>query len=127
MLTCKVCGKPIKGKGKTGMCSSCVRKTVNNIGGLGRICELCGNPIADHNKSGVCRRCWRGEGGNTNVPPKSKRVKIQCCNSHCRKWFYASPDKHPKYTRCPACNNLAKTLSRNGRWVNDAMFSNAAD
>jgi len=126
-LTCKICGKPIKGKGKTGMCKSCVRKAQNIMGSLGRKCEICGRPITDWNESGVCRHCWRGTGGNTNVPPKPKRVKVKCWNSHCRKEFYVRPDQHPKYSLCPACAAAKELMSRNGQWVQDVYFSNAAE
>lgn len=126
-LTCKVCGRPIKGKGKTGMCSSCVRKTQNMIGSLGRKCDLCGRPITDYNKSGVCRKCWQSEGGNTNVERKKPRVDAICWNSHCRRPFKARADQHPRYSLCPTCTERKKLMSRNGQWVNDVYFQNTAE
>ena len=87
MLTCKECGREIKGKGKTGLCLSCAHKSKN------------------WNKTGRCKDCWHTgrKGGNTNVPGQQARVKAICCNSNCRKEFYARPDQHPRYSLCPTC------------------------
>jgi len=127
MSKCKECGQEIKGKGKTGLCKSCVHKAKNMKKTKGLYCSICGEPLADWNKTGRCQKCWHSKGGNTNVLSKPKRVKIRCCNSHCRKLFYARPDQHPKYSLCPTCKAAKEVMSRNGRWVHDAYFSNATE
>jgi len=126
-LTCKVCGKPIKGKGKTGLCRSCINKIGNIKTAKNRRCSICGAPIADWNKTGRCQKCWHSKGGNTNVPGQPKRVKIKCWNSHCNKMFYPKPGQHPKYSLCPACKAAKERMYSNGRWVHDTSFSNAAE
>jgi len=125
--TCKICGKSIKGKGKTGLCYSCSHKIKNLKTAKNRRCSICGAPITDYNKSGRCKGCWHSKGGNTNVPGQRKRAKIKCCNNHCNKWFYAGKNQHPKYSLCPACSAMAKTLNRYGRMVQDDTFSNSAE
>jgi len=109
-------------------------------------CELCNKPIADWNESGICRKCQildyanflkaeknrdnegrRERGGNTNVPKQGAWIKAICWNSHYRKLFYARPDQHPKYSLCPTCAAARERMSRNGRWVHDSYFQNAAD
>lgn len=129
MPTCKICNRPIKGKGKTGLCYSCVHKTRNMKITKNKRCVSCGDPIADWNETGYCQKCqYIGKKGrNTNVPGKSVRVKIRCWNSHCRKWFYGRPDQHPRYSLCPACAAAKKLMSRNGRWTQDVMFSNSSE
>ena len=128
MLTCKECGREIKGKGKTGLCLSCAHKSKNMNRTKNRRCA-CGNPIADWNKTGRCKDCWHTgrKGGNTNVPGQQARVKAICWNSHCRKPFYARSDQHPKYSLCPTCAAARDVMSRNGRMVQDTMFSNTAE
>ena len=127
MPTCKICNKPIKGKGKTGLCLSCAHRTKNMKRINDRRCA-CGNPIADWNRTGRCQKCWHvGRGGSSsNVPGQPARGKIKCWNNHCRKPFYVGANKHPKYSLCPACAAAREKMSRNSRWVQDSYFSNCA-
>jgi len=127
MPTCKKCGRPIKGKGKTGLCKSCAHRTKNMKNKKNRRCVICGSPIADWNKTGRCQEHWHSKGGNTNIPRQSKRARIRCWNNHCKKLFYAGPNQHPKYSLCPACKAAKELMSRNGRMVRDTSFSNAAE
>lgn len=127
MPTCKICNRPIKGKGKTGLCKSCVHKITNAKKTKNRRCITCGAPIADWNKTGRCQKCWHSRGGNTNVPKQPKRVKIKCCNNHCNKLFYPKPNQHPRYSLCPACKAAKERMSRNGQWTQDVYFSNSAN
>ena len=128
MLTCKECGREIKGRGKTGLCLSCAHRTKNMKRTKNRRCA-CGNPIADWNKTGRCKDCWHTgrKGGNTNVPGQPARGKIKCWNNHCGRWFYARPDQHRKYSLCPTCAALAKNINRYSRMVQDTAFSNSTD
>jgi len=127
MLTCKECGREIKGKGKTGLCLSCAHRTKNMNRINDRRCA-CGNPIADWNRTGRCQKCWHvGRGGSgSNVPGKGARVEAICWNSHCRKPFYARADQHPKYSLCPTCAAARDRMNSGGRWVQDSYFSNCA-
>jgi len=143
MPKCKDCGREIGSRGKTGLCRACAKKGPRKYNMNGK-CEICNKPIADWNKSGICRACQllnyanflkaeknRGSverherGGNTNVPKQGDRVKAICCNSHCRKLFYARPDQHPKYSLCPTCKAAKEVMSRYSRMVQDTLFSNS--
>ena len=126
MLTCKECGREIKGKGKTGLCYSCVHKVRHMKTTNDRRCA-CGAPISDWNRTGRCQKCWHvGRGNSTNVPGQPARGKICCWNSHCRKWFYGRPDQHRKYSLCPTCAAARDRMNSGGRWVQDSYFSNCA-
>jgi len=127
MLKCKDCGKEITGKGKTGLCNSCAKKTKNMKRKLDLKCTSCGKPLADWNKTGLCQKCLNDKmagtrGGTTNVPKQGVRVKAICWNSHCRKEFWARPDQHPRFSLCPTCKELSKTLSRFNRMVQGNNF-----
>ena len=128
MPTCKSCNKPIKGTGKLGLCRSCgasVRDRKNDMTGK---CNACGAPIAKWNKTGMCTKCsGKGRAGNTNIPRQPARVKIKCCNSHCRKPFYARPDQHHKYSLCPTCAAARDRMNSGGRWLQDTEYSNTAE
>lgn len=130
MPTCKICNRPIKGKGKTGLCGSCAHKTGNMETTKNKRCSNCGKPISDWNKTGCCQKCYyigKKSGGNSNVPGQPARIKTRCWNSHCRKPFYARANQHPKYSFCPACAAARERMSSNGRMVQDGMFLNIAE
>ena len=127
MLTCKECGREIKGKGKTGLCLSCAHRTKNMNRINDRRCA-CGAPISDWNKTGRCQKCWHiGMGNGTNVPGQPVRGKIRCWNNHCGRWFYARPDQHRKYSLCPTCAAARDRMNSGGRWLQDAEYSNTAE
>jgi ribosomal protein S14 len=125
MPTCKICNRPITGKGKTGLCQSCVHKTGHRVSNMSRLCELCGDPIADWNETGVCRKCWRSNdskrGGGSNVPKQKPRVRIICFK--CKKLFYAKANQHPKYSMCKRCKEVNSQICTDSRWTNDSIFS----
>ena len=107
MLTCKECGREIKGKGKTGLCYSCAHRSKNMKRTKNRRCA-CGNPIADWNKTGRCQKCWHvGMGGSSSNVPRKPAIrekslkKGKCCR--CGKSFSLESWQHSTLHWCPEC------------------------
>jgi len=54
-FNCGICGKPIKGTGFTGLCTSCISTAL--YAKEEEKCLNCGKVIANHKKTGLCKSC----------------------------------------------------------------------
>ena len=107
---CSECGRGISGKGKTGLCQSCIgRKNIEErdemIAG-DRKCERCKKTkISSWNKSGFCRKCGT-QVSNEKQKLKIKKEKKEAPKGKCRrckKEFKLEKWQHSTLHWCPEC------------------------